>query len=123
MDEKAKKLVEAIREGLPSDVKLHFEEIDIYLVVKPEGWLGSEGFSKVQAKILEHGGEYVSAEKNSHFRIPLATKEMSLKEWYEEQKRKQEPLPATLTLNLNLQVTTSSQLEEILKVLKKNLTR
>jgi len=107
-----------IREGLPQDVQLRFKVIESYLTIKPTTFLGSDNFSKLQAKIRELGGEYVSAGKQSHFRFFLGSKDSSdLEDWYARQK----PPPLTLVLNLNLQVSSPQQLEEYLKALKKSI--
>lgn len=39
------------------------------LVLKPKGWLGTEGFAEINNFIKGLGGKYVSAGKGSHFRI------------------------------------------------------
>jgi hypothetical protein len=112
----ANDLIAKIKETLP-DLKLKFEVIEDYLTIKPEAFLGAEVFAKFRAVIIAKpfNGEYVSAEKHSHFRISLTSNskdESNLKTWYEKQKLK--PLPLTVTLNLNLQVT-PEQLEDLLK--------
>jgi hypothetical protein len=48
---------------------LLFEETGKFVVVKPRRFLGSDNFSKVASVVRELGGEYVSAGKNSHFKI------------------------------------------------------
>jgi len=112
------KLKTQILEGLPDNIKLKFEVIEEYLTVKPESWLGTDGFGLVKAKIDALQGEYVSAGKYGHFRIFLGSKETSLVEWYKTQR----PLSVKLVLNLNLQVTTPEQLEKFLESIKKNIT-
>jgi len=49
---------------------LAFTDEGDYVKVKPRQWLGSDNFAKVAAVIREVGGEYKSAGKESHFRIP-----------------------------------------------------
>ena len=49
---------------------LLFEETGKFVVVKPRRFLGSDNFSKVASVVRELGGEYVSAGKNSHFKVP-----------------------------------------------------
>lgn len=39
-------------------------------IVKPRYYLGSENFAKVAAIVKEHKGSYVSAGRDSHFRLP-----------------------------------------------------
>lgn len=48
---------------------LLFEETGKFVVVKPRRFLGSDNFAKVASVVRELGGEYVSAGKNSHFKI------------------------------------------------------
>lgn len=49
---------------------LSFEEKTDYIVIKPRQYLGAENFSKIAAVIRGAGGEYISAGKQSHFRVP-----------------------------------------------------
>ena len=49
---------------------LTFEEKKEYIVIKPRQYLGSDNFSKIAAIIRGAGGEYISAGKQSHFRVP-----------------------------------------------------
>ena len=49
---------------------LAFTDEGDYVKVKPRQWLGSDNFAKVAAVIRGVGGEYKSAGKESHFRIP-----------------------------------------------------
>ena len=66
------KAVEDIKMALPEDLEglLNFEERDDYVIIKPRQFLGSENFSKIASAIRGMGGEYVSAGKGSHFRVP-----------------------------------------------------
>ena len=42
-----------------------------HIIVKPRGYLGTDTFSKIASIIKDQlGGEYISAGKESHFRIP-----------------------------------------------------
>jgi hypothetical protein len=52
---------------------LTFEEKDDYIIIKPKQFLGSDNFSKIASKVRENGGEYISAGKGSHFRIPKSS--------------------------------------------------
>jgi hypothetical protein len=56
----------------PEDLEnlLSFEEKDQYVVIKPRQFLGSENFSKIASIVRGVGGEYISAGKASHFRVP-----------------------------------------------------
>lgn len=53
---------------------LSFEDKEDYIVVKPRQFLGSENFSKIASIVRQAGGEYVSAGKASHFRVPKSKK-------------------------------------------------
>ncbi len=66
------KAIEDIRMSFPEDLEnlLSFEEKDDYVIVKPRQFLGSENFAKIASAVRGMGGEYVSAGKASHFRVP-----------------------------------------------------
>jgi len=50
---------------------LYFESTDEYVLVKPRQYLGGENFREISSIVRDHlGGEYVSAGKESGFRIP-----------------------------------------------------
>ena len=49
---------------------LVFEEKKDHVVIRPRQYLGSDNFSKIASIIREVGGEYISAGKQSHFKIP-----------------------------------------------------
>jgi hypothetical protein len=49
---------------------LTFNEKGDYIIIKPRQYLGSENFAKIASIIRGTGGEYISAGKDSHFRIP-----------------------------------------------------
>jgi hypothetical protein len=48
---------------------LIFEEKQNYAIIKPRNFLGSNNFAKVASVVRNLGGEYVSAGKDSHFKI------------------------------------------------------
>lgn len=48
---------------------LFFEESGKFIIVKPRRFLGSDNFAKIASVVRELGGEYVSAGRNSHFKI------------------------------------------------------
>jgi hypothetical protein len=48
---------------------LTFQEDNKYVLIKPRRYLGADNFSKIASIIREAGGEYISAGKESHFRI------------------------------------------------------
>ena len=61
-----------ITEAFPEDLEsmLLFEETQQYYVVRPRHFLGSEDFAKIASIVRAHNGEYVSAGRESHFRVP-----------------------------------------------------
>jgi hypothetical protein len=67
-----KKTIEDIRIAFPEDLEslLSFEEKSDYIMVKPRQFLGSENFAKIASAVRGMGGEYISAGKESHFRVP-----------------------------------------------------
>jgi hypothetical protein len=66
------KAVEDIKMIFPEDLEnlLSFEEKDDYVIIKPRQFLGSENFAKIASAVRGMGGDYVSAGKASHFRVP-----------------------------------------------------
>ena len=48
---------------------LNFTETPQYIIIKPRRFLGSDNFSKIASIVRSNGGEYISAGKESHFRI------------------------------------------------------
>ncbi len=64
--------VEDVRMMFPEGLEnlLNFEEKNDYIIVKPRQFLGSENFAKIASVVREMGGEYISAGKESHFRVP-----------------------------------------------------
>jgi hypothetical protein len=67
-----KKSIDDIRVVFPEDLEalLSFEEKSDYIMVKPRQFLGSENFAKIASAVRGMGGEYISAGKDSHFRVP-----------------------------------------------------
>ena len=49
---------------------LSFDEKGEFIAVKPRQYLGSDNFAKIASIIRDAGGEYISAGKQSHFRVP-----------------------------------------------------
>lgn len=70
--EAKKRSADDVRTLFPKDLEdmLLFEEKKEYIVIKPRQYLGSENFAKIASLIRDQGGEYISAGKASHFRIP-----------------------------------------------------
>ena len=63
--------VEDIRMMFPQDLEsmLLFEDKDDYIMIKPKQFLGSENFAKIASTVRGIGGEYISAGRDSHFRV------------------------------------------------------
>ncbi len=61
-----------IRMSFPEELeaRLAFEEKDDYIIIKPKQFLGSENFAKIASAVRGMGGEYISAGRDSHFRVP-----------------------------------------------------
>jgi hypothetical protein len=61
-----------IRMSFPEELetRLGFEEKGDYIIIKPKQFLGSENFAKIASAVRGMGGEYISAGKESHFRVP-----------------------------------------------------
>ncbi len=61
-----------IRTVFPKELEsmLFFEDAGSYIMIKPRAYLGSENFAKIASLVRGEGGEYVSAGKESHFRVP-----------------------------------------------------
>lgn len=64
--------IEDIRMMFPKDLEnmLLFEDKGDFILIKPRQYLGSENFAKIASIIRGAGGEYISAGKESHFRVP-----------------------------------------------------
>jgi dsDNA-specific endonuclease/ATPase MutS2 len=67
-----KKSIEDIRMVFPEDLEhlLSFEDKGDYIMIKPKQFLGSENFAKIASAVRGIGGEYISAGRDSHFRVP-----------------------------------------------------
>jgi hypothetical protein len=65
------KTLEDIRMMFPEDLDnlLSFEEKPDYIMIKPRQFLGSENFAKIASTVRGIGGEYISAGRDSHFRV------------------------------------------------------
>jgi len=61
-----------VRTIFPKELEdmLFFEETGKYIIIKPRQYLGSENFAKIASLVRSAGGEYISAGKESHFRVP-----------------------------------------------------
>jgi hypothetical protein len=49
--------------------KLSFEQKDNYWIIKPKVYLGGDMFAQIAETIKNLGGEYISAGRESHFRV------------------------------------------------------
>lgn len=54
---------------------LSFEQQGNYIIIKPRQFLGTENFSEISRIVQGNKGDYVSAGKESHFRISVSTQE------------------------------------------------
>ncbi len=65
------KTLEDIRMMFPEnlDSLLSFDEKGDYIIIKPKQFLGSENFAKIASTVRGIGGEYISAGRDSHFRV------------------------------------------------------
>jgi hypothetical protein len=63
--------LEDIRMMFPEDLDtmLAFEDKGDYVMIKPKQFLGSENFAKIASTVRGIGGEYISAGRDSHFRV------------------------------------------------------
>jgi hypothetical protein len=63
--------LEDIRMSFPEDLeaRLGFEEKDDFIIIKPKQFLGSDNFAKIASAVRGMGGEYISAGRDSHFRV------------------------------------------------------
>ncbi len=66
------KSLDEIKMSFPEELemRLSFEEKGEYIIIKPKQFLGSENFAKIASAVRGMGGEYISAGKDSHFRVP-----------------------------------------------------
>ena len=64
--------VEEVRLSFPPDLEnlLNIDERNDYIIIKPKQFLGSENFAKIASAVRGMNGEYISAGKDSHFRVP-----------------------------------------------------
>ena len=64
--------LEDIKMMFPEELEtlLTFEDKGDYIMIKPRQFLGSENFAKIASIVRGAGGEYKSAGKDSHFKVP-----------------------------------------------------
>jgi hypothetical protein len=65
------KTIQDVRMAFPEELEnmLSIEEKEDYIMIKPKGFLGSENFAKIASTVRGLGGEYISAGRDSHFRV------------------------------------------------------
>ena len=65
------KSITEVQKNFSKDLEklLEFRDKDEYIIIKPKHFLGSENFAKIASITRELGGEYISAGRDSHFRI------------------------------------------------------
>ena len=63
--------LENVRMTFPESLAsmMTFQDRDGMIVLRPRQFLGSENFAKIASVVRGLGGEYVSAGKQSHFRV------------------------------------------------------
>jgi len=65
--------INEIQKLFPAELQEHlsFEQQNSNVIITPHHYLGTENFVKISTIVVDAGGEYISAGKNSHFNIPL----------------------------------------------------
>ena len=63
--------IASVKQAFSSELAgmLLFEETGKFVIVKPRRFLGSDNFAKIASIVRELGGEYISAGRDSHFKI------------------------------------------------------
>ena len=71
VSQEGQKSLEDLRMSFPEELEglLNFEDRTDYIMVKPRQFLGSENFARIASTVRGLGGEYISAGKDSHFRV------------------------------------------------------
>lgn len=67
-----REIIDDVKMMFPEELKklLSFEEVEDHIVIKPRQFLGSENFASIASTVRDMGGDYISAGKESHFRVP-----------------------------------------------------
>jgi hypothetical protein len=67
-----KRGINDVKQAFPSELAgmLLFEESGVFIIVKPRRFLGSDNFARIASIVRDLGGEYISAGRNSHFKVP-----------------------------------------------------
>ena len=69
--------VDQVKQALQAyEKEIVFSETDMSIIVKPDGYLGKDKFKSISSVLrsLQPATEYVSAGKESHFRVPKVKK-------------------------------------------------
>ena len=71
--ESAESQLDKVKAAFPQDLQalLSFEVQGGLCIIKARQYLGSENFAKIASVARGLGGEYISAGKDSHFKVPL----------------------------------------------------
>jgi hypothetical protein len=69
-----KRSINDVKQAFSSELAgmLIFEESGTFIIVKPRRFLGSDNFAQIASIVRNLGGEYISAGRNSHFKVPKA---------------------------------------------------
>jgi len=69
--------LEDIKKAFPNELlsKIEVEEREGMIIIKPKGFLGSKLFASLSEVCRQLGAEYISAGRDSHFRIVKTPKE------------------------------------------------
>jgi hypothetical protein len=64
--------IDDVKMMFPEDLEglLNFEDKGEYIKITPRQYLGAENFAKIAQIVRGAGGDYISAGKESHFRVP-----------------------------------------------------
>jgi hypothetical protein len=64
--------VEEVKKKFPENLQglLKFTDSTDFVIIEPRQFLGAENFAEIARIVREVGGDYVSAGKESHFRVP-----------------------------------------------------
>jgi len=71
--QKTVETIDKIEVVFPKDLRalLNFDVEGDYVKITPRQFLGAENFAKIVGIVRDMGGEYVSAGKNSYFKVPV----------------------------------------------------
>jgi len=69
---KAESTLQGIQNAFSEELRsmLNFEDSGDYIRISPKRYLGSDNFARIASVVRSLGGEYVSAGRESHFRVP-----------------------------------------------------